>query len=191
MSIKIFVGPMTKNVVDAVMEYCGESSNEIGFIPSRRQVSMDGGYVNNWSTKTFKRYVGSFFIVRDHGGPGQGNQDDDGIESLLEDCKYFNLLHIDPWKKYPIYEDGLRETIKLIKLCHSRNSDVFFEVGTEESIRRFSCIEVNNLLKDLKGNLLKTEFNMIKYCVIQSGTSLKENNNTGSYNKDRDRKSVV
>ena len=37
---------MSKNVVDLVIEFNGD----FGFIPSRRQVDYQGGYVNNWTT---------------------------------------------------------------------------------------------------------------------------------------------
>ena len=176
---------MSKNVVDSIMEYNKESQANIAFIPSRRQVSKEGGYVNNWSTRTFRKYVKNSFVVRDHGGPGQGLEDDDGVESLLEDCKYLDILHIDPWKKFSNYEQGLNKTVELIKMCHKVNEEILFEVGTEEAIKRFEVQEIANLLKDLKSKLTKKEFNNIKYCVIQSGTALNKNNNTGVYNRKR------
>ena len=40
---------MSKNVVDAIIEFGGG----FGFIPSRRQVDYNGGYVNNWTTGEF------------------------------------------------------------------------------------------------------------------------------------------
>ena len=43
--------------VDAILEYCSETGNKIGLIPSRRQVEYDGGYVNNWTTETFSKYA--------------------------------------------------------------------------------------------------------------------------------------
>lgn len=185
MSIKYFIGPMSKNTVDAVLEFISTSGNRIGFIPSRRQVGMKEGYVNHWSTKTFRRYVSSHFIVRDHAGPSQGLQDDDGYESLKIDCKYLDMIHIDPWKRYPEYEEGLRWTVDMIKYCHQENPNIFFEVATEESIRRFTAAEINTLLSDLKRELNTSEYEKIKYCVIQSGTSLQGNENTGSYDKER------
>ena len=185
MNVKFFIGPMSKNVVDSVIEYNKENNRVTGFIPSRRQVAMNGGYVNNWSTSTFREYVNDAFVVRDHGGPGQGLEDDDGVASLLEDCKYLDLLHIDPWKKFPSYKEGLAKTVELIKICHSQNEDISFEVGTEEAIRKFETHEVANLLRDLQGQLTKKEFSKVKYCVIQSGTALNENSNTGVYNRKR------
>ena len=56
---KIFIGPMSKNVVDSVIEYCNDNNVNIGLIPSRRQVENTGGYVNNWTTKEFCEYVKS------------------------------------------------------------------------------------------------------------------------------------
>jgi fructose/tagatose bisphosphate aldolase len=182
---KYYIGPMSKNIVDAIIEFSNETGNKIGLIPSRRQVEWDGGYVNQWTTETFSKYTDKLILKRDHSGPGQGYIDDDGFKSLEYDCKYLDIIHIDPWKKYPSYDDGLNWTLKMIKFCHNKNPNIEFEVGTEESIRLFSPTDIDILLTDLKLNLTNKEFNQIKYVVIQSGTSLKENINTGEYDKDR------
>ena len=80
--MKYFIGPMSKNVVDAVIEFNGD----FGFIPSRRQVDYNGGYVNDWTTGEFSKYVnGRVPIQRDHGGIGQGYVHDDGM-------KFHNLM---------------------------------------------------------------------------------------------------
>jgi len=182
---KYYIGPMTRNVVDSIIEFCNETNNKIGFIPSRRQIEWDGGYVNNWTTKEFSKYSNKLLLKRDHSGPNQGYTNDDGYKSLKEDCKFFNLIHIDPWKKYPKYKDGLAWTLDMIKFCYAQNPNIEFEIGTEESIRRFSVEELNKLLIDIHSNLPKKIFNKIRYAVIQSGTSLMGNKNTGSYDKDR------
>ena len=92
----------------------------ITLIPTRRQIEYNGGYVNNWTTKDFVKYVKSrskyVAIQRDHGGPGQGLNDDDGLESLKHDCQYCDSIHIDPWLKYQNFEDGLGVTLKMIIL---------------------------------------------------------------------------
>ena len=145
---------MSKNVVDAVIDVVNNTNLKIGFIPSRRQVEYDGGYVNNWTTKSFTEYVKSknhsIFIERDHGGPGQGYQDDDGSISFETDVDYFDIIHIDPWKKFQDYEDGLRETVNSINSLFSINPNCFYEIGTEESIRFFSESELEKLIVDLK-----------------------------------------
>lgn len=184
-NIKYFIGPMSKNIVDAIVEFCANTGNTIAFIPSRRQVEWDGGYVNNWTTEEFSKYVTTLPLQRDHSGPGQGNNDDDGLESLAHDAKYFQLIHIDPWKKYPGYVDGLEQTIKMIKFALEINPQLIFEVGTEEAIRPFEADELNQLVIDLWAALPKETYKQIKYLVIQSGTSLKGTDQTGNYDAER------
>lgn len=189
MTPKYFIGPMSKNVVDTIIEFCNETNNIIGLIPSRRQVEWDGGYVNNWTTQEFIEYVKSktdkILLVRDHSGPKQGQTDDDGYESLKEDCKYLDIIHIDPWKKYPVFFDGLEETIKMIEYCYDLNPNIQYEVGTEEAIRRFEPYELSDLIHQLRFRLSPEIFKQIKYLVIQSGTSLKGTNQTGNYDSTR------
>ena len=102
MAIKFFVGPVSKNVVDAVIDFYNETKQPIGFIPSRRQIDYNGGYVNNWNTISFTEYVETnapgIVIQRDHGGPEQGSAPDNGYRSLYTDAKYLRIIHIDPWK---------------------------------------------------------------------------------------------
>ena len=184
-NIKYFIGPMTKNVVDAIVDFSSTTGHPIALIPSRRQVEWNGGYVNNWTTEELRQYAPSLTIQRDHGGPGQGTNDDDGYESLAYDAKHFDLIHIDPWKKYPAYIDGLNETVKMIKYCYDINPTVEYEVGTEQAIRPFEVEELDNLVLDLQ-KLLPTEvYSKIKYLVIQSGTSLKGTTQTGNYDATR------
>jgi hypothetical protein len=187
MKIKYFIGPMSKNVVDACVEYISTTENNIGFIPSRRQVEYNGGYVNNWTTKQFKDYIcnTSAYLVRDHAGPGQGLYDDDGFKSLEKDCEFMDMIHIDPWKKYPDYESGLLWTLDMIRFCYERNPTITYEVGTEQSIRKFEANELDRFLQDLRSTLKDNQYQQIRYCVVQSGTSLKENINTGLYDSQR------
>jgi hypothetical protein len=189
MTSKYYIGPMSKNIVDAIIDFCESTNNKIGLIPSRRQVENTGGYVNNWTTKEFSEYVRSksnnIILKRDHAGPGQGLLDDDGYESLSEDCKYLDLIHIDPWKKYPLLEKGLNETVNMINYCYNLNPNMKYEVGTEEAIRRFGLLELNYFVEELQTRLQPEVFNQIKHLVIQSGTSLKGNTQTGYYNSTR------
>ena len=181
---------MSINVVDTALEYNKQYGPIFGFIPSRRQVDYNGGYVNNWNTEAFYEYVKSkisdIIIQRDHGGPEQGYHDDDGRLSFSYDAKYFDLIHVDPWKKYPNIKDGIHETIDIIRYCLDLNPDIQFEVGTEEAIRSFSVNELELFLKSLELELSENEFQKIKYVVIQSGVGLNlcKMKNTGNYNQD-------
>ena len=188
-SVKYCIGPMSKNIVDVIIKYVNKNNIKMILIPSRRQIEYDGGYVNNWTTEEFCSYVRSktnnIYIERDHGGPGQGTNMDDGLESFKEDAKLLDIIHIDPWKKYQNYNDGLKYTIDLINYCYNLNNNLYFEVATEEAIRPFTVEELRQLMIDLKSSLSNEVYQRIVYLVIQSGTALKEGINTGVYNNER------
>tara|TARA_B100001093_G_C26838233_1_gene1019328 strand:- start:472 stop:1476 length:1005 start_codon:yes stop_codon:yes gene_type:complete len=186
---KFCIGPMSKNVVDSIIKFVNEYNKKMILIPSRRQIEFNGGYVNDWTTEDFCNYVRSktknIYIERDHGGPGQGTNMDDGLESLMYDSKLLDIIHIDPWKKYQDYEDGLKYTVDLINYCFKLNENLYFEVATEEAIRPFSVDKLRQLMTDLKNSLDKNVYDRIVYLVIQSGTALKEGVNTGIYNNEK------
>lgn len=188
--MSFFLGPMSKNIVDAIIDFSLKHPwQNVVFIPSRRQVDFTGGYVNDWTTETFVKYVKQrnplILIERDHGGPGQGLNDDDGYESLAEDAKYMDIIHIDPWKKYSGLEEGIDWTVKMIEFCVERNSKLEFEIGTEEAIRKFTTSELEHIITSVKSKLSEEIFKKIKYVVIQCGTSLSEMKNTGMFDKER------
>lgn len=188
--MKFCIGPVTKNTVDVVIDIVNNFGHEFSFIPSRRQIEYDGGYVNNWTMEEFCAYVkeksnNKIIIERDHGGPGQGKSDDDGFHSFQEDCKYMDIIHIDPWKKYPSYSEGLEKTIELIQYCYSLNPTILYEIGTEEGIRPFSVEELDSFVSDVKVRLAPEIFQKIKYLVIQCGTRLLEQSNIGVYDENK------
>ena len=186
--MNIYYGVMSKNQVDTIISHSLKYPNqEITFIPSRRQVEYNGGYVNNWTTSEFSTYIKSknknIKIERDHGGPGQGLTEDDGYISLEEDCKYFDIIHIDPWKKYPNLIDGIIWTINMINFCYARNPKLEYEIGTEEAIRAYTVEELNTFISAVKRNLPDNIFGRIKYCVIQCGNSLLNGSNNGHFDE--------
>ena len=185
---------MTKNVVDSIIEFCNKYDSNIGFIPSRRQIDYNGGYVG-WNTREFINYVkektNKIIIERDHSGISQGEYYDNGVLSQYYDALYdIDIIHIDPWKKYKNYEDGLQETIDNIKFIDSMRCKCLFEVGTEESIRKFEVDEFENFLKNLHDRLEERIFSKIQYAVVQSGTRLMETKNVGIQDLDRLKKMV-
>lgn len=185
--VKLFLGPMSKNVVDAAIEYTNETQRPLGLIASRRQVDYSGGYVNYWNTKTLADYVRSktqlITLQRDHGGPLQGEIKDPGFDSFYVDSKVMDIIHIDPWKENS-FEKALGETVHYIRFCRSYGQ-VLFEIGTEEAIFPYSAQQLEDLIIYLKNNLKAFEYGQIKYAVIQSGTKLKDNHNTGVYSLER------
>lgn len=180
---KVFIGPMTLNVVNAVKRF-NDKNNFFGLVPSRRQIecaSMGGGYVNNWSTEDFKNYTKNTVILRDHAGPGQGSLPDDGKYSLETDIKSgINFIHIDPWKRCKSISEAIDSTINLINFCININSNCYFEVGTESSIYPYSKNELETFLSGLEKNL-KSNFDKLVYGVVQSGTQVLALGNIGNF----------
>ena len=185
---KYFICPMSKNIVDSVIEL---NSELFALIPTRRQIDFDGGYVNNWDTKSFHEYVkgkSNLIIQRDHAGPNQGKQEDDGMESFKSDSKYFDSIHIDPWKLHnKSWSDGAKKTLEIIQTLNELNPKLKYEICTEEAIMHFSSSDILNILRYLKSNLDEDVFNKIEYVVIQSGVGLDLVNmkNIGNFNKTR------
>jgi len=184
---KYYIGPMSKNVIDCVIEHGRKHS--IGLIPSRRQVDYCGGYVNNWNTKQFSEYLNGkkILLCRDHGGPKQGLESDDGLDSFSDDCLNLDLIHIDPFKGCSSIYEAAERTIFYLKFCFSKNSKLFYEVGTEEAIFKYEPDHLNWFLSLLRMSLTDEEFAQIKYAVVQSGTSLdlSTRTNTGNFNNNR------
>ena len=88
---KYYICPMSRNIVDTIMDL---DSNEFGLLPSRRQIDYNSGYVNKWNTEKFYKYIKikkSIVVERDHGGPNQGDEKDDGLESFKCDSRFMNI----------------------------------------------------------------------------------------------------
>ena len=145
----------------------------LGFIPSRRQVDFDGGYVNNWTTQAFSKYVNKrVTIQRDHGGPWQGEIKDFGFKSFSVDANNFDIIHIDPWKLDRDFVFNVQYTIDYINYIDNINPNMLYEIGTEEAIYAFSPKQLVIFLHRLQEMLPTDTFNRIKYAVIQSGVGL-------------------
>ena len=190
---RFLVGPMSLNVVDALNEYVSDNPDFLTcFIPSRRQIDsfvLGGGYVNDWTTESFTKYVrdnSSIPIERDHGGPQQGKDTDNGLVSLRADIMSgIKLIHVDPWKGHRDITSAVRATCSLIEFCSLISEECFFEIGTEEAIRPYTVIELREFLKGVKDKLSPQLFSKILFCVVQSGTNVKGLNNIGDFDKKR------
>jgi hypothetical protein len=142
-----------------------------------------------WNTKTFSEYVRSFnssvLLCRDHGGENQGQEPDDGLSSFLSDSQHFDLIHIDPFRVSNTMLDAAEKTKTAIQTLS--NSNLMYEVGTEEAIYRYQPEELKWFLDYLKMGLTEEQFSQIKYVVVQSGTrlDLSTRTNTGNFNKKR------
>lgn len=187
--IKFFIGPMSKNIVDVLIDFSNKENTKIGIVASRRQIEYDAGYVNNWDTEHFIKYVknktNNILVERDHGGIGQGAKHDNGVMSFYEDSQHFDMIHIDPWKIYKNFNKGVIETIDILKFIHKLNKKCLFEIGTEEAIRPFENDEIDKMLLIIKNNVSAEIYNNIIYVAIQSGTKIIGTENIGKFNLEK------
>lgn len=191
-NIKFFIGPMSKNIVDTILDFSVNEQYKFGIIPTRRQIDYNVGYVNNWTTEYFFDYIkpnrNSVILERDHGGINQGEIKDNGSLSFFTDAKYFDIIHIDPWKYYnelKFNQDSLKYIRNNIIYINEINSNCLFEIGTEEAIFNFDEKLLDQMLNYLKCELSNDLFNKIAYCVIQSGTKLQGTKNVGIFDEKR------
>lgn len=184
---KLYLGPVSKNVIDAAIEYAEEYDESLGLIASRRQIDWHGGYVG-FGTEDWAKYVrglsSRIILCRDHGGPGQGEKEDFGYDSFAIDAANLDLIHIDPFKFYG-WKEAKEKTAEYIKFCYKICPTIYFEIGTEQAIFEYGAEQLDELLNYLEADLTFWEWNRIKYAVIQSGTGLQDGKNIGEYSQDR------
>ena len=204
------VGPMSKNCVDVAIDISNKYDITLFLIASRRQIDADqfnGGYVNNWSTRTFSEYVGKrdknkkIILCRDHGGPWQNPKEiekkldlDSAIksakESFLEDIKNgFKKIHIDPsidiFRK-PSTEEILNRIFDLYEYCWEKSkeykNDIIFEIGTEEQSGGINTQEeLEYILASVNNFCDKNKLPKPFFVVFQCGTRVMETRNIGSF----------
>lgn len=204
------VGPMSVNCVDAAIELANGYNIPLMLIASRRQIDcaeMGGGYVNNWSTEDYAKYViandrrGKVILCRDHGGPWQNLNEVNGNYSLrlaMEAAKRsyeidilsgFQVIHIDPSVDIharPSKAEILERVFELYEHCwtfarqHSRN--IIFEVGTEEQTGATGTTDdVEDSLKEITRFCAENNFPQPVFVVMQTGTKVCETRNVGTF----------
>lgn len=204
------VGPMSINCVDAAIELSNKHLAPIMLIASRRQVDSEqfnGGYVNNWTTAEFAKYVkdkdkqGNVILARDHGGPWQNNEEKKknmNLQSAMQSAKDsykadidagFHILHLDPSidiHENPSQDQLLERLFELYDYCWSYaqkiGKNVIFEVGTEEQSGSTNTQEeLDYTLSAIKDFCNKNKFPLPTFVVIQTGTRVMETRNVGSF----------
>ncbi|MEM7228991.1 MAG: tagatose-6-phosphate kinase [Planctomycetota bacterium] len=198
------IGPMSRNIVDAVVCYADRLRQPIPLIASRRQIdaaSLGGGYVENWTTESFAAFVrsrgGTFApMCRDHGGPWQGTDESDlPVETAMDRAKAsiaedlargFRVIHLDP----SIGEEtrSQDETLNLlfdlyeftISTARELNRPVELEVGTEQQSGDVAgAAELIAFLKAVTQFCRRERFPHPLFCVVQTGTLVREMRNVG------------
>ena len=200
-------GPMSKNFVDTCIEYTSKKKFPFMLIASRRQIDAEefgGGYVNNWSTESFSKYVRKkskkIILCRDHGGPYQGTYTSNKESLIKEEMKNakisfkadidnnFEIIHLDPslnLGKNP-FKKSIDRLFELYDYCWSyakkTNKKIAFEIGTEEQSGSTNSPEELELTLELtKKFCQKNKIEMPTFVVVQSGTLVKEMTNVGTF----------
>ena len=106
------LGPMSVEVINSIDAFSKKHKKKIMLICSRNQIESEKlgrGYVNNFSTKDFSKYVkrkknNLLIMSRDHCGPFKRDNDKRNLKKEVDNCKVslkddikndFQILHID------------------------------------------------------------------------------------------------
>ncbi len=204
------VGPMSINCVDAAIELANDHEIPLMLIASRRQIDSEefnGGYVNNWTTDEFARYVmdrdkkGKILLARDHGGPWQNSKEKEeglGLRRAMDSAKAsyasdisagFQIIHIDPSIDIhgkPTVDEVLERVFELYEYCwreaQNNKREIIFEIGTEEQSGSTNSQEeldytLNAVVRFCNGFRLPKP----TFVVVQCGTRVMEMRNVGSF----------
>ena len=205
------IGPMSLNCVKAAISLSNKYSFPLMLIASRRQIDSKengGGYVNNWNTESYSKFVKKFdkkkkiIMSRDHGGPWQNNLEISkkfNLKEAMASAKRsyeidilndFKIIHIDTSidinnKKVPI-KKSLERFFELFEHCNNfakkNNKKIFFEIGTEEqSGTTNNPDELKETLDNVYNFCKKKKFQKPIFVVIKSGTRVAETRNVGSF----------
>lgn len=209
-STLLCVGPMSKIFVDTSIKLSNKHYFPLMLIASRRQIDskiFGGGYVNNWSTEEFAKYVKlkdkkkTIFLARDHGGPYQNDLEIKkklSLKEAIKSCKIsyksdilndFKFIHIDP--SLEIFEKLSEKKIvdiilELMEYCWSISKkyrkQIYFEIGTEEQSKYKNNLEgIEYALNKISIFTKKNKIDFPKFVVIQTGTKVFKNKNIGSF----------
>lgn len=201
---ELFVGPVTLNCVYAANDVADRYNKRIPLIASRNQIDIDGGYVNNFTTKRYVDFLernfdthSKFLLCRDHGGPYQNEKEqstsfNQAMEFAKESYKNdlyngFEFLHIDPSKNLPkdiSIHDILSYVFELLDYCEGIATTLgvmpIYEFGTEEQSGQLQdCKTLKFFVENIRKRLDSLRVVTMPYFVIQTGTKVMEGKNVG------------
>lgn len=203
----LFIGPMSKNCVDACVNFNKKNKAKIYLIASRRQIEtkfFGSGYVNNWSTESLSRYIKKkkLNLCRDHGGPWQGSHEVNKKQSLSkamrrakfsfeQDIKNnFKIIHIDtsinPTKI--TIDEKIKRAKELLKFCSIKEKKykkkIEYEIGWESEkgeIHNFK--ELKKMINEICVFCKIENIKKPKFITLKTGTKVFEDRNIGSLSK--------
>jgi len=189
---KLGVGPLSEEIIEAAFRFSFENKTSLMLIASKNQIDWDGGYVNNWNTEEYIKFVGSMrqkypdaktYICRDHCGPGfNGNFDlEDVYHTIEDDVKHnFDLIHVDFCHYKGRYKQILSESRRIIEYIIKLNPQILIEIGTEEN----SDGKIMDLKKAKKELDFFAGFFKPYFYARKTGSLIKEVRQYGSFKKE-------
>lgn len=202
----VSVGPISKEVVEAVFQYSQDTQRPVSLISSKNQIDYDSGYVEGWSTYRYMEFVNALKVIypkakvaicRDHCGPGfmgghflrEDIEFEDACETARVDAKLgFDLIHVDLCHMSGTFYDKLKKSCEMMTTAQAVNPDIVFEFGSDD----ISDLSVS--LTDLERRLewvskvAKSEGFPILFYVVNTGSRIMEGRQVGSFNKEYVRK---
>ena len=209
------IGPMSKQVVDTVIDFSYHHNIPINLIASRSQIetaALGGGYANNWTTEDFAAYIrdklkdkqAKVLICRDHGGPWLGADEKELAEKhamLAAKASYeadiaagFNMIHIDTSINPGGFdmEASLRRAFELLLFCEEKSrqygTKLLYEIGTEDAD---GGIVEPDMFEHFLSKIIEFcgERNIPKplFIVARTGTHVREMHQAGEFHPDNTR----
>jgi len=192
--LEVGVGPMSVEIIDAVIKYARHKNIQLMLIASRNQIEcaeLGGGYVGAFNTRTFAQYVrerdpdGHVMLCRDHCGPflndiEKGMSYKEAMErtkqSLSTDMYAMDLIHIDT----SAAPDPYAAAEELFSLSMLSSKWLEYEFGTEENIG--TAVSVEKFESDVRFiTSLYPGVLMPRYVVGQTGSLVKSHQQVGSF----------
>lgn len=204
------VGPMSKNCVDVVIDLANRYDIPIMLIASRRQiesVELGKGYVNNWSTEEFSKYVNqknpkhNVILCRDHGGPYQNeneNKQKISFNKIMENTKKsfrtdiksgFKIIHIDPSNDLTseiTLDEMLRRIFELYEYCYEVSKELKNEIFIEVSIGKedggiSTLSEIKYTVFQIEKFCNQKNLPLPLFLVVRTGNHVMEMKNVGIF----------
>lgn len=184
------IGPMSSEIIESVFRYSQNHNKELMLIASKNQIDYNGGYVNNWTTRAYMKFIKSIrkqypkskvIICRDHCGPNFNGRGDlkDTYDTIREDISCgFDLIHIDLCRFNGDKKEKLEETKAAVEYCLRLNPNIMLEIGTDENVGETSNLKDIGKDVDFFKGFCNPEF-----YVVQTGSLVKEMNQVGNFNK--------
>jgi hypothetical protein len=204
------IGPMSKNCVDVVIDLANDYDIPIMMIASRRQIEskeLGSGYVNNWSTEEFSKYITkkdkkkNIILCRDHGGPYQNENEvkqNLPFEEIMENTKKsfrvdiesgFKIIHIDPSNNLSSkisLDEMLNRIFELYEFCYDiskkTQNEIFIEISIGKEDGGLSEIsEIKYAISKIEEFCQNKNVPLPLFFVIKTGNHVMETQNVGIF----------